>query len=97
MKIADILTTKSPITKDKEIRLENNIEAKQVPGKQSYRDQDQVKLSLNATIERAKEETKNLPLVREKKVRELQEKNNSGTYQVSNRDLARAMIRFLIS
>lgn len=97
MKIADILTTKSPITKDKEIRLENNIEAKQVPGKQSYRDQDQVKLSLNATIERAKEETKNLPLVRENKVRELQEKSNSGTYQVSNRDLARAMIRFLIS
>lgn len=97
MKITDIITAKTPITKDKEIRQEKNIEAKGVFEEKGQIDQDQVKLSLSITIERAKEETKKLPELREERIRELQEKIKSGTYQVSNRDLARAMISSLIS
>lgn len=97
MKITDIIPAKTPITKDKEIRQEKNIEAKGVSEEKGQIDQDQVKLSLSITIERAKEETKKLPELREERIRELQEKIKSGTYQVSNRDLARAMISSLIS
>lgn len=97
MKINEILTSKTGITKEKEVRTEknsvNNLNEKET----SQKTQDQIRITAKALIENARSKASNLPEVREEKVNQLREQIQNGTYQVSNSDIARAMIGTLFS
>ncbi|MCS7150111.1 MAG: flagellar biosynthesis anti-sigma factor FlgM [Caldimicrobium sp.] len=97
MKITDITASKATFSKDKEINKEKPADIQTPKEDQSSKIQDKVQLSLKSTIERAQRESSHLPEVREDKVAQLKERIQSGQYQVSDRDLARAMISSLIS
>jgi len=95
MKINDLTLQKPNINREKEVRSEKTTTS-QKP-ETPARPEDRVQLSAKAIVENAKAKTANLPEVREEKVAQLREQIQSGTYQVSNRDLARAMIGTLLS
>ncbi|WP_167344319.1 flagellar biosynthesis anti-sigma factor FlgM [Caldimicrobium thiodismutans] len=59
--------------------------------------QDQVQLSIKPAIENAKAKASSLPEIREEKVSQLKEQIASGNYQVSNQQIARAMVGSLLS
>lgn len=58
---------------------------------------DSVTLKIREFARQAIEGSEKYPDVREDRVRELQNKIREGTYQISNRDLARAMLRSILS
>lgn len=97
MKINEILNYKIGITKEKDVRAErssvNNFNEKET----SQKAQDQIIITAKAVIENARSKISNFPEVREAKVSQLREQIQNGTYQISNRDIARAMIGTLFS
>ena len=56
-----------------------------------------VEVSSQKLVERAVKKTLSMSEVREEKVAEIREKIQSGTYRVSNREIARAMIANLLN
>ncbi len=97
MKINEITTQKPGIAKEKEVRTERNI-VNSAPEKEAViKQEDQVRISAKAILEKAKSISSNFPEVREEKISQLREKIEKGTYQVSNREIARAMIGTLLS
>lgn len=58
---------------------------------------DSVSLRIRDFVRQAMERSENFSEVREDRVRELQNRIREGNYQISNRDLARAMIRSILS
>ncbi|MCS7199176.1 MAG: flagellar biosynthesis anti-sigma factor FlgM [Caldimicrobium sp.] len=97
MKITDLVTSKTQFFKDKEILRDKPEEIKSQRDERVAKSEDQIQISLNATIQRAKLESSNYPEIREERVAQLRERIQSGSYEVSNRDLARAMIATLFS
>ncbi len=102
MKINDIKTANPPEVKQKEVkRRENPSPAAQGTQVQSQeapqRVSDQVSLTTKRLVEEARARAKSMPEVRENKVAELRAKIESGTYQVPNRAIARAMVGTLLS
>jgi len=96
MKINEITTQKPGLTKEKKIRSEKGKVG--VPNeKEPVRAEDRVRISAKTVVESAKAKASTFPEVREEKVSQLREKIQSGTYQVSNREIARAMIGTLLS
>jgi len=102
MKINDIKTGNPPEVKHKEVmRQENPAPAAQGASVQRQeapqRVSDQVSLTTKRLVEEARTRAESMPEVRETKVAELKAKIESGTYQVSNRAIARAMVGTLFS
>lgn len=97
MKINELISQKPSINKEKEIQREKI--SNQVPLKEGEvrSVQDKVEISYAQTIERAVKKSQELPEVREEKVSKIKEAVERGTYQVSNSELAQAMIRSLLS
>ena len=102
MKINDIKTINPQEIKQKEIRRKENpaplaqgapVQRQEAPQRVS----DQVSLTTKRLVEEARTRAKSMPEVRENKVAELKAKIESGTYQVSNRAIARAMVGTLLS
>lgn len=58
--------------------------------------QDQVQISVKPAIENAKAKAASMPEVREEKVSKLKEQIASGNYQVSNQQIAKAMVNSLL-
>ncbi|MGC9141016.1 MAG: flagellar biosynthesis anti-sigma factor FlgM [Caldimicrobium sp.] len=96
MKINEITAQKTGITKEKEVRSERG-KINVTNEKEPVRVEDRVRISAKTVVESARAKASNLPEVREEKVAQLREKIQSGTYQVSNREIARAMIGTLLS
>lgn len=97
MKINDLTLQKPGVTKEKEVKTEKterNITTKE---NQLQGSPVRVEVSTKNLVENAKTKAMSLPEVREEKVARLREQIQSGTYQVSNRELARAMIGTLLS
>ncbi len=97
MKIDKLVPSKTGITKEKEVRTERNSVNTLNEKEASQKTQDQIRISAKAIIENAKSKASSLPEIREEKVSKLREQIQNGTYQVSNRELARAMIGTLLS
>jgi len=97
MKINDLTLQKPGVAKEKEIKTgktEGNVPTKE---NQLQRSPVHIEVSTKNLVENAKAKAMNFPEVREEKVAKLREQIQSGTYQVSNRELARAMIGTLLS
>lgn len=100
MKVGDILNgvltlrDKAEAVRERINRSENerNVE---VSPRNSTR--DSVSLRIKEILKEAQSGVENYPEVREDRVRELQARIREGTYQVSNKDLARAMLRALLA
>lgn len=100
MKINDLITQKVNVNREREIQKEKPVEGKvNKPEDQGVEkvERDKVEITLSQAIEKAVNKSKELPEVREEKVSRVKESIDRGTYQVSNRDLARAMIRSLLT
>ncbi len=102
MKINDVKTINPQEVKQKEVRRKENpapaaqgapVQRQEAPQRVS----DQVSLTTKRFVEEARTRAKSMPEVRENKVAELKAKIESGTYQVSNRAIARAMVGTLLS
>jgi len=102
MKINEIKTINPQEVKQKEVRRKEN-PAPAAQGAQAQRQEapqrvsDQVSITTKRLVEEARTRAKSMPEVRENKVAELKAKIESGTYQVSNRAIARAMVGTLLS
>ncbi len=94
MKINSI-NPNTEVFKNKEIQKKSFLQAPQAEKVRAT--QDYLKISLNAAIEEAKTKASNLPEVREEKVSKIKEQIQRGTYNVSNQQIARAMIGSLLS
>ena len=102
MKVNDIKTATPPEVNQKEVRRKENpspaAQGEQVQRQEaSPRISDQVSLTTKRLVEEARAKAKSMPEVRENKVAELRARIESGTYQVSNRAIARAMVGSLLS
>jgi len=102
MKVNDIKTINPQEIKQKEIRRKENpaplaqgapVQRQEAP----QRVYDQVSLTTKRLVEEARARANSMPEIRENKVAELKAKIESGTYQVSNRAIARAMVGTLLS
>lgn len=104
MKVGDITNSVLKISdKSEAVRDRKNVgegrQSPQSPGISSIGEQsrDSVSLKIRDLVKEARAEVEKYPEIREDRVRELQEKIRAGIYQVSNRDLAKAMIRSLLN
>jgi len=97
MKINDLTLQKSGVAKEKEIKTEKTEKNATTKENQLQLSPVRVEVSTKSLVENAKTKALNLPEVREEKVAKLREQIQSGTYQVSNRELAKAMIGTLLS
>jgi negative regulator of flagellin synthesis FlgM len=102
MKINDMTTVNPQELKQREVRRKENpaplaqgepVQRQEAPQRVS----DQVSLTTKRLVEEARAKAKSMPEVRENKVAELKAQIESGTYQVSNRAIARAMVGTLLS
>ncbi|MCD6490643.1 MAG: flagellar biosynthesis anti-sigma factor FlgM [Thermodesulfobacterium sp.] len=78
-------------------REENLKIGKTKPEEKTTNQTEVVEVSSQKLVERAVNKTLSMPEVREEKVAEIREKIQSGTYRVSNREIARAMIANLLN
>ncbi len=97
MKINEIISQKPEINKEREVQREK-VRAQSMSQETNTREvKDKVELSNIQVIDQAIKKGKDLPEIREEKVEQLRQAIENGTYKVSNRDLARAMVRSLLS
>lgn len=101
MKINDVSKISQELIKDlKEVKKRENVK---VPGTSSSTRPEEtektntVEITSQRFIETAIRKAENLPEVREEKVNRIKEQVESGTYQVSNREIARAMIGSILN
>jgi negative regulator of flagellin synthesis FlgM len=102
MKINNVKTVNPQEVKQSEVRRKENLTplAQGAPLQRQEAPQrvsDQVSLTTKRLVEEARARAKSMPEIRENKVAELKAKIESGTYQVSNRAIARAMVGTLLS
>ncbi len=103
MKINDLGGIKPQNLRDKEVQRKETNQPEgvtpkvQAQGKAVERVTDQVSLATKRMIEEARAKASSMPEVREEKVAEIRKQIENGTYQVSNRALARAMVGTLLS
>ncbi len=96
MKINELTPQKTEIRRDKEIQRGRPQESPS--GKEQIRaTQDQVQISVKPAIDNARAKASAMPEVREEKVAQLREQIATGNYQVSNQQIARAMVGSLLS
>jgi len=97
MKINDLTLQKLGVAKEREIKTGKTEGKAPTKENQLQGSPVRVEVSTKSLVENAKAKAMSLPEVREEKVARLREQIQSGTYQVSNRELARAMIGTLLS
>lgn len=101
MKINDVSKISQELIKDlKEVRKRENVRVPEAPSSTRPEETEKtntVELTSQRLIENAIRKTENLPEVREEKINRIKEQVESGTYQVSNRDIARAMIGSILN
>ncbi len=102
MKINDIKASNPPEVKQRAVRKKETApplnQGSQAQRKEApQRISDQVSLTSRRLVEGAITKAKSMPEVRENRVAELRARIESGTYQVSNRAIARAMVGTLLS
>jgi len=83
----------------KEAKKRENVTNKIAPPKQELRTKntETVRLASQKMIEKAVKKTGNMPEIREEKVAQIKAQVQEGTYNVSNREIARSMIGNLLN
>ena len=83
----------------RDVRKKENINIKVTlpAGEEKQNEIDTVKITSQRLINNAIQKASNLPEVREEKIAELENKISQGNYQVSNQQIAQAMIRNLLN
>lgn len=96
MKINELTTQKTNVKREvqRERPVEGNVNKAE---NQEVAPKDKVEIAFSQVVDRAVNKSKELPEIREEKVARVREAIEKGTYQVSNRDLARAMLRSLLT
>lgn len=97
MKINDLATSKTTIKQEREIQREGLKNEEKVSQGEKSVPRDRVEISHTKIISSALKKSETLPQVREDKVSQLKQAIAEGKYQISNKDLAQAMIRSLLS
>ncbi len=97
MKINELISQKAGLNKEKEIQRERVANQNTLQTNQPNPIRDRVELSNIQAVDKAIKKSQGMPEIREEKVSQLRQAIENGTYKVSNRDLARAMVRSLLS
>jgi len=101
MKVNDVSKISQEAIKDlREVKKKENLRISKSLSKKSsegVETANTVELTSQRLIENAVKKTENLPEVREEKIRQIKSQIETGKYQVSNREIARAMVGSILS